>query len=461
MIQTPVGFYGGEAFKMDTSTAANYYLKRQAQQQAKQAALDKYYKGLVANATDKGMRSQEQPAFQQALTNYKTFYTANSDKIASGLFPELALKAEQLARVPFEISSQSIQNYNRDKQVATIRMSNPEVADRWTQPTFDAYKKSTKPQYIIDPTTKNIVQNPDYSDFDAMSIVLNPKEVDLPKQWAEAGKDVEKVETTKDEPDDLDPRFYTKRTVTLTPTANGLAKVATNAASQWNHETEYTFGKDKTFAQFKLDSPDKFNELLASYQKVFPGKTMENDKDLYIATAINLADKTEVKPTQRIRDDVKWSAYQRAQNLAASKELSRYNHAMNAAEAQNEQNTHTFFEDIPAGTYNIEGGGTAVKKGDRWYTASGQPLTTAGDKPIKITGAAIPDGFTTGLPAKYKLAVDYIDLHVTNGVASGGYNEFTKLVPRSTAVKASLKGTKQKAAVVPLGGVVTDDGLGF
>jgi hypothetical protein len=296
-----------------------------------------------------------------------------------------------------------------------------------------------------------------------MAIVLNPKEVDLSKQWDDAGKDIERVETTMDEPDDLDPNFYTKRTVKTTPTVKGLAAVATKAASQWNDETEFTFGKDKTFAQFKIDSPEKFDELQATYNKVFPNKPIDNDKDLYIATAMNLADKEEIKPTQRIRDEAKWAAYNRRENLKASKQLAAYNHGLSAAAATAENNVRTFFEDVPDGIYTTASGKKVTKKGDRWVDASGKPLTTSGADPIKVTGANIPKGFVDGLPAKYQVAVDYMDLHVNGGVASGGYNEFTKLVPRNVGVKSALKGTKQKAPVTPMGAPaqVTDNNLGF
>jgi hypothetical protein len=453
MQQVQPGFYGGDAFRIDTSAATNYYLKRQAQQQAKEAALDKYYKGLVSNATPTGMRAQEVPAFQAALNDFRTFYTENSSKIASGMFPELALEADKKAAIPAMIAAQGKNNFARDKNIATIRGTNPEVAKRWTQNTWNTYQKSTKAQYLPDPSGRGVIENPEYSDFDPMAIVLNPKEVDLSKQWDEAGKDIERSETTIDEADDLDPRFYTKRTVKTSPTVKGLNSVATKAASQWNDETEFTFGKDKTFAQFKLDSPDKYNELTASYQKVFPGKVIDNDKDLYIATAINLADKEELKPTQRIRDDKKWADYNRSQNIAGSKEIAKYNHSLSANAAVSEANARTYFEEIPSGVYTTQSGKKVEKKGDRWVDASGKPLTTSGDDPIKVTGSNIPNGFVEKLPAKYQVAVDYMDLHVNDGVASGAYNEFTKLVPRRSAIKSEFKGTKQKPAVTQMGAV--------
>lgn len=464
MQQVPASFYGGMDFKIDTSAYTNFMLKRQAQQAAKEAALDKYYKGLVTNATEKGMREAEMPAFQQALTNYKTFYTQNASKIASGNYPEVALEAEKLSRIPFEINAVSQANFARDKNVAMIRGSNPEIAKRWTQTTWDNYTKSTKAAYIPDPSTNQIIANPEYNDFDPMAIQLNPKEVDLTKQWEDATKDIERVETTIDEPDDIDPKFTIKRTVTTIPTQKGLETAATRADYQWNDETEFTFGKDKTIEKFKLNSPGQFNKLLESYQKVFPGKTIENDKDWYIATAINMADQQNLKPTERIRDDVKWSAYNRAANLKASKELAAYNNSLsNKPQIQSDNNVRTYFEDIPDGIYTTTGGAKVTKKGDTWVDASGKALTTTGANTVKITKASLPTQFQKNAQGQAQSAVDYMDLHVNNGIASGGYNEFTNLVPRKVAVGEALKGTKQKPTpqkMVATPQPVTND-LGF
>jgi len=463
MQQVPASFYGGMDFKIDTSAYTNFMLKRQAQKEAKETALDKYYKGLVTNATEKGMREAEMPAFQQSLTNYKTFYTKNASKIASGNYPELALEAEKLSRIPFEINAVSQANFGKDKNVAVIRGANTEKADLWTKDTWDAYTKSTKPAYIIEQGTGNIIANPDYGEFDPMSIKTHPKEVDLVKQWQETGRDISRDEFTTDEPDDIDPKFTIKRTVKTVPSLAGLKTVADRAYYQWNKETEYTFGLDKTFAQTKIDSPEKFNEILASFQKVFPGKKMENDKDLYIGTAINLADKPDLKPTVRLRDDVKWSAYNRAANLKASKELSAYNHSFsNAPQIQSDNNVRTYFEDIPDGTYTTTNGAKVTKKGDRWVDASGKAVTTTGGNTIKIDKANVPTQFAKNAQGKAQLVVDYIDLHVNNGVVSGGYNEFTNLVPRKVAVGEALKGTKQKPAAQQMGAPTpVTDNLGF
>ena len=445
MQEVPASFYGGGAFKIDSTPFVNFMMKRQAQQAAKEAALDKYYKGLTANATEMGMRGQETEAFQAALNDYKLFYTENAAKIASGNFPELALEAEKLARIPFKISAQSKNNYARDKTIATIRGANKKQADLWTEKSWEAYTRSTKPQYLPNPSGRGVIENPEYVDFDPMSIETHPEEVDLTKQWKDATDNVERKEITIDEPDDIDPKYTIKRTVKTIPTQTGLEAAATKADSQWNDGTEYTFTKKNTIEKFKLNSPELFNKMLASYQKVFPGKNIETNKDWYIATTIHLADQEELKPTVRLRDDVKWTRDNRAANLKASKELSAYNHALNnQPQIQSDNNVRTYFEDIPDGTYTTTNGTKVTKKGDRWVDASGKPFTTTGSNTIKIDKANVPTQFAKNAQGKAQSVVDYIDLHVNNGVAAGGYNEFTNLVPRKVAVGEALKGTKQK-----------------
>lgn len=439
-MQVPASFYGGEAFRMDLSPLVNFMAKRQAAQQAKEAALDKYYKGLTKNATSTGVRGQDQEILKAALDNYSNFYIKNSDAITSGRNPELAMEAERLAKVPFEIIAKSKDAGATDKMVATIRGSNPEISKRWTKATWDNYTKSTAPTHVLD-ANGNVVENPNYQDFDPMMIQLNPKEVDLVKQWDDAGKGIEVAQSTTKEKDDISPDFYTKVTITEAPTINGLKQVASKADSQWNDETEYTFGKDKTFDQFKLSDPTKFNELQASYSKVFGNKPIENDKDLYIATAINLADKTKITKQDRVRDDVKWSNWNRAQNLAASKQLSVFNKSLNAKQIADQNKVSTAFETILDGTY-----GAAVKKGNKWYDKNGNLLNTKEDKPLHITGQ-IPNDIASFASEKMRPYVDYLDLYIKDGVVQGVYNEFTNLITRGNAVNKTLKASGQKPSV--------------
>jgi len=447
MQQVPASFYGGMDFKINTSAYTNFMLKRQAQQAAKEAALDKYYKGLTATATSTGIRSQDFPAFDAAMKDYEMFYMENSSKIASGKYPELELEAQRRSRIPFLVMNQSKSDFARDKTVATIRGSNKKEADLWTEGTWDAYKKSTKPRYLPDPSGRGVIENPEYGDFDPMAIQTHPEEVDLVKQWEETGKNIPLDIIETKQADDIDPKFTTKVTTKTRPTPAGLKTVADRAFYQWNKETEYTFGLDKTFAQFKIDSPEKFNELLKSYQKVFGDDAeMKNDKDLYIATAINMADKEQFKSTDRFRDDKKWADYNRQQNMVYDKQMKIFEKSLNPTQRQEINNVRTYFEDIPSGFYTTSKGQKVEKRGDVWVDATGKALTTTGDNIVKIT-SNIPDAFAKNAPGKASVAVDYIDLHVNNGIASGGFNDLTNFVPRSTSIKQAYKGTGVKVPV--------------
>ena len=168
---------------------------------------------------------------------------------------------------------------------------------------------------------------------------------------------------------------------------------------------------------------------------------------MYIATAINMADKEELKPTQRIRDDVKWANYNREQNMIYDKKMKLFEKSLKPTEKQELTNAVTYFESIPSGFYTTTKGQKVEKRGDIWVDATGKPLTTNGDNVVKITKGNIPAGFAKNAPGKASVAVDYMDLHVNNGIASGAYNDLTNFVPRSSATQVALKGTGVKVPV--------------
>ena len=455
MQQTPASFYGGDAFKIDTSAATNFYIKRQNEQRAKETALDKYYKNLTSKSTNVGMRPQEDEAFQQSLRNYKNFYNAHASEIASGRSPELADQAEQLAALPFTIAAKSKARFAKDNMVQTIRGANADMADRWTDDTWDKFKKSTESAYVIN-DDRSVTENPNSYDFNPMDIAVNPKKIDLTKQWDDEGKGIEVAEEQTDKPDDIDPQFTIQRTITSKPTLVGLATVGTRADANWNKETQFTFAKTTNFEDYKAH-PEKFMPLLESFQKVYPNKPIENDKDLYIATSINIADKTTPKTQLRLRDEKKWSSWNRAENARVAREDATFRSKLTAQQNQSTNNARTFFEEIPNGTYDINGGGKAVKNGDGWYDTNGKPLTALGDKTVRITGN-LPQGFTAGVTnSKLKLGVDYMDLHVEKGRAIGGYNEITKYVPRRDAVVLAAKGTGQKVQLETVSPLIQDN----
>jgi hypothetical protein len=123
-----------------------------------------------------------------------------------------------------------------------------------------------------------------------------------------------------------------------------------------------------------------------------------------------------------------------------------FDKSLNPTQKQEITNAVTYFEEIPSGVYTTTKGQKVEKKGHVWVDATGKPLTTSGDNVVKIT-ANVPDGFAKNAPGKASVAVDYMDLHVNNGIASGGFNDLINFVPRTTAIKQALKGTGVKAPV--------------
>jgi len=121
MINNPASLYGGGAFKVDSTAAVNYYLKRQAQDQAKEATLDKYFTHLMDKASPTGMRvDKEGEAFQQSLNNAKNYYIQNKKAILGGDVTAQQ-KYIELTNQPFQIVAASKEALNTAKTALQIR----------------------------------------------------------------------------------------------------------------------------------------------------------------------------------------------------------------------------------------------------------------------------------------------------------------------------------------------------
>lgn len=191
MINNPAGLYGGGAFRVDSTAAVNYFLKRQAEEQAKEATLDKYFSTLTDKATPTGVRNQEQDAFRQSVQNYQDFYIANRKALAKGTDMALQSKARELAKLPFQIQAESKDALATVKTTGQVAATNPDTYATWTDETTGIDKESGKPkvdpngnymgiyahdqpQYIIN-SDKSVTPNPQFKHFDLSSVKTNPK----------------------------------------------------------------------------------------------------------------------------------------------------------------------------------------------------------------------------------------------------------------------------------------------
>jgi hypothetical protein len=444
MLVNPSSLYGGFAQRVDTTAAANFFLKQQAKEEAQSAALDKYYRNLTAKATDKGVRSEEQEILAAAVDDYKNFYIKNSKVLANNRNPAITAEAERLARIPFEIAAASRDAYAVDNKVGAARIAQPKLDKLWTEGTWARYNQHTAPTHYKD-ANGHIVRNPQHADFNPALIETHPEEVDLNKQWDQAGSGAkeEKIESGPAVKHPTKP-FTQVQPISYSVNASNLATVGNNARAQWNDGTEYTFKKLMDLDAIKKD-PAKFKILQTSYEKAYPGYTIETPVDLYVAVAINRKDITRTDQ-ENVRDEIGYAKFMNDLRVQSSKKLIDYNKDAKAVAANN--NIRTSFEDFVPGVYN--NGKIKIENGIVYDVQTGKRYTSNKNFDLTVGKDAIPRKLISKLPADMQVAVDYMELTVKDGIIQGAMNELTGYIPRTDVVKEAQKDAGVKPATIKL-----------
>ena len=463
MLINPAGLYGGAAFRVDNTPLYNFAYRLQAKEQAKSEAIDKYYKDLANKATDTGVRPQDQNIFYDAKKDYQDFYIKNQDLLAKG---DVAarMKAEELAKIPFQIAAASRDQFAIDQKIGTALVANPDLQKRWTKKTFDDFNASSAPVYARDPNTGIYAPNPQYKPFDPSRITTTPKQIDLAQAWVKISKDLninpdEVIVGTK--PSKRKFHQIVQKQFVLSPTNAKVIGDYAKTLYDTDEASEYSFKlftKDMTPQQMQAD-PNmavKFNDLNEAYKKAY-GADIQDEKDLFAAYAISQNETKNIKEEEQ-KDDVAWYNYTKAKDFAYSKKLADYNAKLQArmkreAPTVNIATVRTSLEDIPDGKY-----GAFTKKGDIWYDASGNKLNSASNRfDVVIPANAIPGDLLKDVPASQRVAVSKIRLNVVNGVAQGAIdddpdNPIFKATSRGSLVQGVLKNAGVKTAPATIQG---------
>lgn len=464
MPTNPSNLYGGYDVKLDTTSAVNYYLKRQAQEQAQATALDKYYTNLTQKATDRGVRDQDITAFQEAIQDYKDFYMKNKRAILNG---DLAAtrQADIMSRIPFTIAAKSREAYAMDNRISTARIANPDISKRWTKKTFDAISAHSQPVYTKDQNGQ-WMQNPNYRPIDPIQFETLPKEINLSERYADAGL------KSGAKPGTINVKTYAHPDTKNNPFTNieeteegfdvpNLRKIAEYARNNFDDAAEYTLklkNKDKTIDQIKQDDVDEYNRLNTAYKKVYgDNANIATDQDYYVASAIVQNDAPVIKKTEK-RNDIAWAEWNRKRDLENSILLAKKKNEMKASSPGIDvDNISTSFESIPDGDY-----GTAIKKGNIWYDKkTNQPYNSAGDAfDIIITKDKMPPDMLVHVSPSYRPGVEKVKLKIVNGVTQGASGDSDSkdiygLLTREDLVKKELKTSGKKVPLRSIGGKST------
>lgn len=427
MINNPAGLYGGGAFRVDSSAAVNYYLKRQAEEQAQTAALDKYFSHLMDKASPTGLRTdKEGAAFQQSIKNAQNYYTLNKKRITGG-----DIKAQQeymeLTNVPFQIMAASKEALATTKMAAQIGGSNTTARDRWDnnttginietgQPVVDAnggymgLYAHEQPIYIVN-ADGSVAANPKFKPFDPMQIQLNPEIYDAKKL-----QDYTDNSLTDIKPGDLgsdlipypkDPRYQVsvRRKGFTTDQLKAQAERIINLANDKNiAATLHKNYNYKTWIPANQAQYDAVNKIWNGLYK----RDIANDAELY--AALQIAPKT--IPTEDYGTPEMTPEAEKNLQLKYQKIFENYKKSTDPTVIANADQVELGFERITPGTYGnvkIEGGVVKNLDGTPYSSPGGQPSV---EIPLGALSTEIIDEFPTGTKIK---SISGIKAIVENG----------------------------------------------
>jgi len=395
MLVNPEGLYGGGAFKVNLDPAVNFLLKKQAQEQAQSAALDKYYKNALSKATSTGMRAQEMPAFEQAVNNYKQFYIQNARELSRGNNPQLSYEAEQLMRLPFQIANDSKELYNTTKSMDQIRATNNKQAALYSpetlgynpktnQPVLDAegnpmgLSAHEQPEYIIDEQSGQVIKNPKFKHFDLNQITYLPEPYegkDFINVIQNSVANIKPSQRKESRPNPKD-KFSNIETTYVEYDPNQLKDMGNIYANLYDQDKRMkaTFDDNHPFSEWSEKNAEDFNKANDAFKMVYerdiePG----NNKELFAAIQLQPA------VTPQTKEDIV-SNKQAAMDYASELSQQNSDRAIRLSASLRQQtgrdvdlNTiQTGFDKIPDGNYN---NGEVIIKNGVAYDKSGKPTT--------------------------------------------------------------------------------------
>lgn len=297
--------YASGAITLDSSPYVQYALNQHAKDQAKQEALDNYFKTVDSKITSAGMRTQEVPQLLKQQNDDRLFYLKNRDAILDPTKDNGTAYNEYLGRNQSKLAWIE----NSKKAAETTKQYAPIVAD------------PTKSALMGDDMIKAIhlhdlaLDDPNHKDFNISDFAYNPKPFDINKYANQLKPDNESLNTSYESVPDVDPKnpqFKKREIITAYPKYDNL-KLATAADMAYENDPSLR-GLINKIGQNPL-LYDKYNTI---YKNNF-GKDLDIQHPEQIAVSYFLEQKkpSYQKSSKEIIDtEAQWKAH----NLITSSE---------------------------------------------------------------------------------------------------------------------------------------------
>lgn len=295
--------FAGGAVVFDFSPVVQYEMRQQAEQKAKQEALDKYFGELAANVTPTGMADNDRDTLLQWKSQWQQKYMKNKDAINNPSKDGGKAWGEYMAELN---KMQSFIEQSKNKtavlgKVDKLRLENPDLVRRWKPRNNELIAAHDQPLKIAMQTPNGIefVDNPnfkplDFAQFETKSKPLSVNERNaIIKGYRTSETPILLGEKVQQDPND-EVYDVVEQSYGLTP--ESLARLGELAARDFDTNEQI----EDTFTDYKPTAA-AMDKLTGYFKMAYgPDANIQTPKDLYAATVIQENAAPETKIDRRV-----------------------------------------------------------------------------------------------------------------------------------------------------------------
>lgn len=264
------------AVVVDNRPYMQFMQQQMAQRQAKEAALDNYYRDLGKNVTPAGMRSQDVEGLTKKTNEWREFYSKNRDAIVNPKLDNGKAYTEYMGRYQDQLAhiNTSKNELKIDEEFGKIKLD-PNKSFILDDPTIiDKFQKHTLP-----------LGDPNRQSLNLAEISTPPKPWDIKDREAYS-----KYLTTglafDEKPGRTEnlPGFKTRTPIIKQYSDENLRVIGQRAMGAYDSDRALQFQTNK-LTKDVMNDPALHNQLNSVYKRVY-GKDAETPKELLAAQAI-------------------------------------------------------------------------------------------------------------------------------------------------------------------------------
>lgn len=259
------GLYNGAAVVLDARPYENFAINVMARKQAKEEALDNYYRDLNKTINPAGVRTQDMQGFMQKTDELQRFWQQNKDAIKNPRLDQGKAQTEYQSRFQDALGyvNESKQEELKVKPLIDI-MADPD-------------KRSRIPNMVLDKFGLHLLPltDPNRQSFDFSKIDFEPKPLDQSKYFS-SFSDIKRSDLA---PDILtDPKTLTRTVSTKSAYDDGAKQaIAVRAAGIYNSDPSF-----HEFIQKLGGNEDQYNEYNKLFRQEF-GRDIKGNEELAAA----------------------------------------------------------------------------------------------------------------------------------------------------------------------------------